>query len=74
MAEYVCDIDERPYKYGTAWSVAEKREPIVRCRDCEYANRYGYQLECVGPIQGAYSECAEVDPEDFCSKGERRHA
>ncbi len=48
------------------------REEVVRCRDCKYANRYGHQLECVRPIQGAYSECTEVYPEDFCSYGERR--
>lgn len=70
-------IRRRCYEAGRAgrevYTVRDADGPkVVRCRDCKYANRYGYQLECVRPIQGAYSECTEVYPEDFCSYGERR--
>lgn len=61
--------------------VTAQREEIVRCRDCEYAMEHRSKsilgteivtLTCSGPIQGAYSEGADVEPEDFCSLASRR--
>ena len=57
------------------------RERIVRCRDCKYAMEHRSKsilgtelvtLTCSGPIQGAYSEEADVEPEGFCAWGERK--
>ena len=61
--------------------VTAQREEIVRCRDCEYAMEHRSKsilgtelvtLTCSGPIQGAYSEGADVEPDDFCSYGAMR--
>jgi len=73
MSEYVVDM------YCEASGV--KCEPIVRCRDCEYATvRYS-------PFHGVdvmYCErflhmasqatSAKVEPDGFCAWGERREA
>ena len=57
------------------------RERIVRCRDCEHAMEHRSKsilgtelvtLTCSGPIHGAYSEGADVEPEGFCAWGEPR--
>ena len=59
------------------------RERIVRCRDCKHAMEHRSKsilgtelvtLTCSGPIQGAYSEGADVEPEGFCAWGERKSA
>ena len=59
----------------------EIREFIVRCRDCKYAMEHRSKsilgtelvtLTCSGPIQGAYSEGTDVEPEGFCAWGEPR--
>ena len=78
MAEYICaDLSERPgCKVSPFW---ERRERVTRCRDCEYATEHRSKsilgnelvtLTCSGPIQGAYSEGADVDPDGFCAWGE----
>ena len=87
MAEYIFgDRIIAQHKYGgitveTVKMNAEMRERIVRCRDCKYAierrsksilGTEHVTLICSGPIQGAYSEGADVEPEDFCSCGEPR--
>lgn len=57
------------------------RERVVRCRDCKYAMEHRSKsilgtelvtLTCSGPIQGAYSEGADVEPDGFCAWGEPR--
>lgn len=64
-----------------AYTVRGGGEAVVRCRDCKYAMErrsksvFGTELvtlACSGPIQGAYSEGADVEPEDFCAWGEPR--
>lgn len=80
MAEYVFKIDEsRADAMGSM--PCERLEDIVRCRDCKYAMEHRSKsilgteivtLTCSGPIQGAYSEGADVEPEDFCSLASRR--
>lgn len=80
MCEYICaDLSERPgCKVSPFW---ERRERVVRCRDCEHATEHRSKsilgtelvtLTCSGPIQGAYSEGADVEPDGFCAWGERR--
>ena len=60
----------------------EFREPIVRCKDCEHMREF----HPLNPITGVpcgitITKCSywwnpdelpEVDPNDFCSNGERR--
>ena len=80
MTEYICaDLTERPgCKASPFW---ERRERVVRCRDCKHAMEHRSKsilgtelvtLTCSGPIQGAYSEGADVEPEGFCAWGEPR--
>ena len=80
MTEYVFEIDEsRADAMGSM--PCKRREEIVRCRDCAYAVERRTEsiietelvtLTCSGPIQGAYSEGADVEPEGFCAWGEPR--
>lgn len=85
MAEYICEMtDDYPgVEFGSDdySSTVERGERVVRCRDCKYAMERRSKsilgaelvtLTCSGPIQGAYSEGADVGPEDFCSCGEPR--
>ncbi len=84
MTEYVCDIKQGypgiPYEHDVFSGTMERREEIVRCRDCKHAIEHRSKsilgaelvtLTCSGPIQGAYSEGADVEPEDFCSWASR---
>ena len=56
-------------------------ERVVRCRDCKHATEHRSKsifgtelvtLTCSGPVQGAYSEGADVEPDGFCSWAEPR--
>ena len=77
MTEYVFEIDEsRADAMGSM--PCKRREEIVRCRDCAYAVERRTEsiietelvtLTCSGPIQGAYSEGADVEPDGFCAWG-----
>lgn len=79
MCEHIFEIDEsRADAMGSM--PCKRREEIVRCRDCKYAMEHRSKsilgteivtLTCSGPIQGAYSEVADVEPEDFCSWASR---
>lgn len=85
MAEYVCDMTDDypdvPYGADEYSGTVERRERIVRCRDCKHAMEHRSKsilgsepvtLICSGLIQGAYSEGADVDPDGFCAWGEPR--
>ena len=87
MAEYVTDFPVSLRLEDGKWHVVEpmfeRRERVVRCRDCAYAverrtkSIIGTELValiCSGPIQGAYSEGEEVSPDGFCAWGEERDA
>lgn len=43
-------------------------EPVVRCKNCRYFNKYGFKLE--------YTECTHFDcdvtEEGYCAWGERK--
>ena len=64
MAEYVTE-----YRVGTGGAVCERKEEIVRCRDCRHA----------GEFVDGYAQCYEddgyggrsVEPFGFCAWGER---
>lgn len=75
MAEYVCKIDERRMKYGTAWTVREKCERVVRCQDCAKWHECDYDDETT------YGTCEEFTrpgrvcstrSDGFCAWGRRR--
>ena len=77
MAEYVCELtDDYPDVsfYSDEYSgTVERRERIVRCRDCKHAimsyqDRYP---RCAGPM---VKEATLVDPDGFCAWGEERDA
>lgn len=80
VTEYVFEIDEsRADDMGSM--PCERREEVVRCRDCEHAMEHrsksilGTELVTLtysGPIQGAYSEGADVEPDGFCAWASRR--
>ena len=73
MAEYVCDIREDypgiPYEHDDFSGTLERRERIVRCRDCVHWRK---------PSKHERSKCTgvmafvEPTPEGFCAWGERR--
>ena len=66
MSEYICNTEDKCgmcEAYRTA-------EPIVRCRDCRYFDKYPhdeitvcYRFDNEEPI---------VEPDGFCAWGERR--
>ena len=71
MTEYICaDLSERPgCKVSPFW---ERRERVVRCRDCVNSFSYFRSLCCgefSSPDDGYY---IVVGPDDFCSSGEPR--
>ena len=75
-------IVEAKFKNGEVRRYPQEiRERVVRCRDCEHAVEHRSKsiigtelvtLTCSGPIQGAYSEGADVEPDGFCAWGEPR--
>lgn len=83
MAEYIYADAVR--NEGNTWMVTspsgERRERIVRCRDCKHAIEHRSKsilgtelvtLICSGLIQGAYSEGADVEPDGFCAWASER--
>ena len=74
-------MKERIFAIRDGGGLEECRERVVRCRDCKHAMEYRSKsilgtelvtLTCSGPIQGAYSEGADVEPDGFCAWGEPR--
>lgn len=49
---------------------AYRREPVVRCRDCKYAE--SMQLAFSDRLICAYFDDMSVEPEGFCAWGEPR--
>ncbi len=57
----------------------DQAQPIVRCRDCKHAYKAnGDKLNCTGPLTTGWDYYNDepqknlVDPDGFCSLGERR--
>ena len=67
MAEYVCEVVERPAEAPIM--VLARRERVVRCRDCEHWRR---------PTDRERSRCTgamafvEPTPDGFCAWGKPR--
>lgn len=73
MTEYVCEIKQDypgiPYEHDEFSGTLERREEIVRCRDCIWHDRE----------DGDCARCAEegfpsVEPDGFCAWGRRRES
>lgn len=65
MAEYICaDLSERPgCKVSPFW---ERRERVVRCRNCRRSFEERGELWCRGIVG------PPIEPDGFCSWGEPR--
>lgn len=64
---------ERIFALNDEGGLEERRERIVRCRDCKHAimsYQDGYP-RCAGPM---VKEATLVDPDGFCAWGEERDA
>lgn len=73
MAEYVCEITQDypgiPYEHEDFSGTMERREEVVRCRDCVHwrkPNDYE-RSKCTGAM--AY---VEPTPDGFCAWGVRK--
>ena len=72
MTEYVCEIDEtRADAMGSM--PCERREEIVRCRDCKNY-RPAEDDEHEDGCALAYAYLFETSPDGFCAWGERGEA
>ena len=73
--EYVCDLTDDYQGIGfedDGYSgTVERRERVVRCRDCKHAitSYRGGLPRCAGPL---VMEATLVSPDGFCAWGERR--
>lgn len=73
-AEYIYGPRVETSESGKSFCVTacgERRERIVRCRDCKFSDSMGYQCRW---FHGDYPTHAQVQPEGFCAWGERREA
>ena len=76
FSEYIYGTKVRTSDDERVWELtpqSERRERIVRCRDCKHAimsyqDRYP---RCAGPM---VKEATLVDPDGFCAWGEERDA
>ena len=66
MSEHICELTAID---SETWDM-EQREEVVRCRDCSLCVEKGYRLYCDRDAGGF----PEVEPNGFCSWGERRDA
>lgn len=75
MAEYVCEIKQDypgiPYEHDEFSGTMERREEIVRCRDCVHwrkPNDYE-RSKCTGAMA-----FVEPTPEGFCAWGRKEES
>jgi len=60
-------------EYARDVAPAADVEMVVRCKDCEHWEGHGKYGNCT-EWKANDNECAETDPDDFCSYGERKEA
>ena len=69
---YIGSIDESPFSVLASMAKLSRdatvRERIVRCRDC----RFRCYDECTRIDEGFKGYWFAIEPDDFCSYGERR--
>ena len=70
MTEYVCEITQDypgiPYEHEDFSGTMERREEIVRCRDCRRSFEERGELWCRGIVG------PPIEPDGFCAWGEPR--
>lgn len=75
MAEYVCELTDDypdvPFGSDDYSGTVERRERIVRCRDCRYAEPMPLSFSDL--LICAYLDDMSVEPEGFCAWGEERN-
>lgn len=75
MAEYVCELTDDypdvPFGSDDYSGTVERRESIVRCRDCRYAEPMPLSFSDL--LICAYLDDMSVEPEGFCAWGEERN-
>ena len=72
FSEYIYGTKVRTSDDERVWELtpqSERRERIVRCRDCKFSTSMGYQCEW---FHDDYLTHAQVVPEGFCAWGEPR--
>lgn len=84
MAEYVCELTDDypdvPFDSDDYSGTLERREHVVRCRDCRHAVEHcdTEKLDCTHFSQWDYYEDEPghwpVGPDGFCAWGEERDA
>ena len=75
MAEYVCELTDDypdvPFGSDDYSGTVERRERIVRCRDCRYAEPMPLSFSDL--LICAHLDDMSVEPEGFCAWGEERN-
>ena len=90
MTEYVCDIKQDypgiPYEHDDFSGTMERREEVVRCRDCKNAFRldegwaidFPCKFNCIRYSQWDYYDDEQgmwlVEPDGFCAWGRKRES
>lgn len=86
MAEYVCELTDDypdvPFSSDDYSGTVERRERVVRCRDCKYGDpfcdgsSYPGKIDCLHFAQWDYYDdepgVCVMEPDDFCSYGMMR--
>lgn len=77
MAEYVCDMTDDypdvPYGADEYSGTLERRERIVRCRDCKHAAELGHLcLMFAFNLGNGTIIPPDVEPDGFCAWGRER--
>ena len=81
MSEYVCGIDDDyegvPWESDDYSGTCERREEVVRCRDCVHAYRRSSGVYCSRFLQRGSNDRQvplPVDTDCFCAWGVRRES
>ena len=74
MSEYIVAYSDYTAIDGITFSAAvERREGIVRCRDCVHYKPYRtHQHGMMNRCHDEHGHTHKRDESDFCSRGERR--
>lgn len=77
MSEYVCEVAFGVEVYGNGMlrgyeRIEERREEVVRCRDCAHASPDG--LDCDPDELYCVAMDTVMAPDGFCSLGRRKEA
>lgn len=78
MTEYVCDIKQDypgiPYEHDDLSGTMERREEVVRCRDCAHSWKDGTSCNYFSDFDDGLIIPAIVEPDGFCAWGRKRES